>query len=78
MTENEDDEVFARKKAEAADLVAEELRVILAENPEAKKNQKLFHRLFVDACRSDEKLNRAALLLYSYDLQGEIRRKRAN
>jgi hypothetical protein len=78
MIEDEEDEDFTRKRAEAEKLVAAELRAILAENPKAKKDQKIFHRLFVEACRSDEKLNRAALLLYSYDLQGEIRRKRAN
>jgi hypothetical protein len=71
----EDDEL---KIAEAQKLVDEELRAILTENPKAKKDQKLFHRLFVQACRSDEKLNRAAIDLFSRDVRREISRKRAH
>jgi hypothetical protein len=60
--------------AEAEELVDEEVRAIFAENPKAKKSDKLLRRLLIEACLADKKLNHAVLYLVAAD----IRRRLAN
>jgi hypothetical protein len=64
----------ALNMAEAQKLVDEEVRAIFAENPRAKKNDKLLRRLLIEACLADKKLNHAVLYLVAAD----IRRRLAN